>query len=687
MRDRGQAAAERDEARLDRGTALANRVAGASGRQSAESDRDTASDDRAASATDRQFAQLEERFRELANNVDAGFILRVIDPPEFLYLNPAYFKIFGFDPDGPTPTPDQSMALIHLDDRARVESILAGGAGSDLVEQEFRFTGPAGEQRWASERVSPITDDDGVVRRVAGIFSDITDRKAAAAALHDSEERLDQLARSTEVGFFVREQSKMLYMNAGLFRILALDPVMPNPTMPDIVSMIHPDDRELSATATDGADRNESTQVELRIIRPDGEVRWIRQTNDPVATTAGKPIRVAGTITDITERKVAEEAARTAHLEVERANSAKDEFLSRISHELRTPLNAVIGFTQLLELDELTPSQEEAVGHILRGGRHLLAMINDVLDISVIESDRIELSLEPVHCWELVRETIGLMKTLAAARGIEIDLVPGPAATGSFVLADRRRLKQVLLNLLSNAIKYNRPAGRIDIGVAISDGTDLRVSVTDSGLGIEAEDLPRLFNPFDRLDQSSDIEGTGLGLALSERLTSLMNGRLEAESTPGLGSTFTVTLPLTDPPLSAPSPETPAGEPATHTTQSTVLYIEDNSSNVDLLKGILRRRKDWIMTAAGTGRHGLELATTTEPTVILLDLHLPDIDGIDVIRALQANPKTSGIPVAILSADATRAHVSRLLDAGAQKYFTKPIDVTEIYAFLDANAR
>ncbi|MET0865913.1 MAG: PAS domain-containing protein, partial [Nakamurella sp.] len=478
MRDRDQAAAERGEARLDRGTALANRVAGASGRQSAESDRDTASDDRAASATDRQFAQLEERFRELANNVDAGFILRVIDPPEFLYLNPAYFKIFGFDPDGPTPTPDQSMGLIHPDDRARVESILAGAAGSNLVEQEFRFTGPDGGQRWASERVSHITDDDGVVRRVAGIFSDITDRKAAAAALQNSEERLAQLARSTEVGFFVREKSKMLYMNAGLFRILALDPAMPNPTMPDIVSMIHPDDRELSATATGGADRNESTQVELRIVRPDGEIRWIRQTNDPVTTSDGNPIRVAGTITDVTERKVAEDATRTAQLEAERANSAKDEFLSRISHELRTPLNAVIGFTQLLELDDLTPSQDEAVGHILRGGRHLLAMINDVLDISVIESERIELSLEPVQCWELVRETIGLMKTLAAARGIEIDLVPGQGATGCYVLADRRRLKQVLLNLLSNAIKYNRPDGRIDIGVAIADANQLRVAVT-----------------------------------------------------------------------------------------------------------------------------------------------------------------------------------------------------------------
>jgi len=309
MRDRGEAAAERDQARLDRGTALANRVAGASGRQSAGWDRDTASDDRAASATDRLFAQLEERFRELANNVDVGFTLLVLDPPEHLYLNPAYFKVFGLDPSGRWPTPAESWSLIHPDDQAWARSILAGEGARRPVELEFRIIRPDGGQRWVSARVSPMADDDGTVRRFAVIFTDVTERKASDAALRDIEERLEQLARSTEVGFFVREQATMVYMNKGLFRILALDPDMPNPTMAHIESMIHPLDRGLSATATAGADRNESTQVELRIIRPDGEIRWIRETNDPVATTDNGPIRVAGTITDITERKAAEATA------------------------------------------------------------------------------------------------------------------------------------------------------------------------------------------------------------------------------------------------------------------------------------------------------------------------------------------------------------------------------------------
>jgi CheY-like chemotaxis protein/anti-sigma regulatory factor (Ser/Thr protein kinase) len=293
-----------------------------------------------------------------------------------------------------------------------------------------------------------------------------------------------------------------------------------------------------------------------------------------------------------------------------------------------------------------------------------------------------------VHVTELISESIGLMRPLAAARGIEIDNEPGHQTTNRFVRADLRRLKQVLLNLLSNAIKYNRRDGRIVVSVLLAGETHLRIAVTDTGMGIQPEHMPRLFSPFDRLGQlATDVEGTGLGLALSQRLTNLMGGRIDAESSPGNGSTFTVTMPLTDAPEPPPPPHTPTGRPHASTRLSTVLYIEDNPSNVDLLAGILCRRPGWSLTHAGTGGLGLELAGTTEPTVILLDLHLPDIKGLAVIRALQANPDTARIPVAVLSADATSAQVRRLLDAGAEEYFTKPIDVAEIFAFLDSHAR
>ena len=642
MRDRGEAAAERGQARLDRDRALANRLAGASGRQSAGLDRGTASDDRAASATDRQFGQLEERFHELADNVDAGFTLRLIEPSEYLYLNPAYYEIFGLDPGGPTPTPADSIAMVHPDDRGRVTTILDGTAQGDPVEQEWRIIGRDGVQRWIAGWASAITDDDGVIRRVTGIFTDITDRKTADAALRDVEQRLAQLARSTEVGFFVREQTRMLYMNTGLFRILALDPDMPNPTMPDILSMIHPLDRELSTAVTAGADRNNSTQVELRIIRPDGEIRWIRQTNDPVTTTDNGPDpgrrhhhrhhrteeRGSHRPQRATRRRTGQRRQRRIPVPDEPRTADPTQRRPRLRATARTrrPHPVTGRGRRPYPARRQTPAghDQRRVGH----RRHRIRPTRT--------------RTRTVHVAELVSESIGLMRPLAAARGIEIDIDSPDQTANCFVRADLRRLKQVLLNLLSNAIKYNRPGGRIVISVLVADETHLSLAVTDTGMGIPPEDMPRLFSPFDRLgQQATDVEGTGLGLALSQRLTTLMGGRLDAKSNPGEGSTFTVTMPLTDPPEPPPPPQPQRAHQQARTRLSTVLYIEDNPSNVDLLAGILRRRPGWTLTHAGTGSLGLELAGTTEPTVILLDLHLPDIEGLDVIKALQANPDTA----------------------------------------------
>jgi len=267
-------------------------------------------------------------------------------------------------------------------------------------------------------------------------------------------------------------------------------------------------------------------------------------------------------------------------------------------------------------------------------------MINDVLDIARIQSDRLELSPEPIQVATLLTETVGLMTPAAGVNRIEILFDPAQPAAHRYVRGDRRRLQQVLINLLANAIKYNRPDGRIDIDVLLADDKHLSIAVTDTGNGIAAADLPRLFQPFDRLgQQTSDIEGTGIGLALSHRLTTAMGGRLDVASTPGRGSTFTVTMPLTDPSRTThPDSDTTREVPAVG--HGTVLYIEDNHSNIDLLTAVLRLRPGWTMIHAGTGELGLELAATSAPTVILLDLHLPDIDGIDVLQALRTDPTT-----------------------------------------------
>jgi signal transduction histidine kinase/CheY-like chemotaxis protein len=383
---------------------------------------------------------------------------------------------------------------------------------------------------------------------------------------------------------------------------------------------------------------------------------------------------------------------RTAELqraveEADRANHAKSEFLSRMSHELRTPLNAILGFGQILEKQPLAPLQEESVQYILKGGQHLLGLINEILDLARVESGHIELSLEPISIAEIVTESCALVRPLAAER--TISLHSNAATLGrSHVLADRQRLKQVLLNLLSNAIKYNQPGGQVRVyGVPRPDNR-FCIAVQDTGPGITLADQQRLFIPFERLDAGlSGVEGTGLGLALAQRLVTAMGGALILESLPGEGTTFFIELPLVPSPVEALA-EHPLGvyEPEmgiSSERSATILTIEDNLSNMRLLEVLLRSRPGVTLLPAMQGSIGLDLARQHMPDLILLDLNLPDISGKEVLARLQASALTRDIPVIILSADATASQIERLLTAGARAYLTKPLDVTEFLRTLD----
>jgi PAS domain S-box-containing protein len=424
---------------------------------------------------------------------------------------------------------------------------------------------------------------------------------------------------------------------------------------------------------------------ELTHRRRDGSTvvvhsRWALRTD-----AAGVPIGVLEVNRDITERRHAEEVLRDAAQDALAANQAKSEFLSRMSHELRTPLNGVLGFAGLLEMEVEGRPRELARG-IGSAGRHLLDLINDVLDVSRIEAGQMNISLEPVPIEAVLRDAAELVEPLAASRGIVLRIEPHSLAR-DHVIADAQRLKQVLLNLLSNAVKYNRDAGTITVCLE-ADERRLRVAVSDTGPGIAPEMLDRLFTPFDRLGaEQSAVEGTGLGLAISRGLLTAMGGSIRADSGPG-GTTFWVELDLAEDSVTdlmgSPSRAfDTAPQKAAETSRSTVLYVEDNLSNLRLIKYILELRPGVELVPAMQGRLALDLAHAHRVALILLDLHLPDISGQEVLEQLRGDERTRHIPVVVVSADATPPQIERLLRAGARTYLTKPLNVREFLKVLD----
>ena len=423
-------------------------------------------------------------------------------------------------------------------------------------------------------------------------------------------------------------------------------------------------------------------------LHPGGGVHVYNSAKFPLLGLDGEPYAICTVSTDITERKHAEDEIKAARLEAERANRAKSEFLSRMSHDLRTPLNAVLGFAQLLGADALTDDQHDSVRQIRRGGEHLLDLINEVLDIARIEAGQLSLSPEPVEVREIVGHALALVAPLARQR--QISLVTSESALASrSVVADRQRLNQILLNLLSNAVKYNRDGGQVTVGVEQPSEHNLRINVTDTGPGIPPQKLRLLFRPFERLGaESTAIEGTGLGLTLSRGLAEAMGGTIGVVSRLDVGSTFWIELRLANETAVSPVPsaELPTLE-AADGPAATVLYIEDNIANLRLVERVLSRRRAVRLLTAPDGRQGLSRALSERPDVVLLDLHLPDLNGEEVLRQIKAEVSLRATPVIVLSADATPGQVRRLLASGADAYLTKPLNIQEVLAVIDRTLR
>lgn len=429
---------------------------------------------------------------------------------------------------------------------------------------------------------------------------------------------------------------------------------------------------------------------ELRLSRPETG-RWRPDALDHVTTAINAARRsIADFRTEVLalnaslEQRVEERTAQLAVANQElseavaeavRASQAKSEFLSRMSHELRTPMNAILGFSQVLEVEPLNGAQQGFVREIHQAGDHLLELIDDLLDLSRIESGRLAIAVEAVALRPAVEQAVQLVQPLLRQRGVSL---LDECARDVMVLADTTRLRQVLVNLLSNAAKYDRQGGSVRIGSRLLDEDRIRLSVSDEGAGIAPENVGKLFKPFERLGADlTEVEGTGIGLAISKRLVELMGGTIGVDSVPGQGSTFWIELPLAQAAADHAAAQPAAALPVAGD-KLKVLYVEDNTANLKVVEAMLRRQPNLMLLSASNGEYGLELAQRYLPQAILLDIHLPGMDGYALLKELQSRPETRDIPVIALSADAMPLDVERGLAAGFRRYLTKPVKLPEL---------
>ncbi len=433
---------------------------------------------------------------------------------------------------------------------------------------------------------------------------------------------------------------------------------------------------------------------ELRMTKGNGTPFWAHLAANVTQNARGVALQRV-ILSDISESKFMDQALRETNVKLEsaklmadKANRAKSEFLSSMSHELRSPLNAILGFAQLMDSGSLppTPLQKDRIDHILQAGWHLLTLINEILDLATVESGKLSLSLEALSLAEVLGDCEAMMEPLAQQRGIHLSFPRFDRPC--MVHADRTRLKQVILNLLSNAIKYNRVDGTVVVGFDTGTPGRVRISVQDSGEGMSEEELAQLFQPFNRLGQeTSGVEGTGIGLVVSKRLVELMQGSIGVQSSVGGGSVFWIELDLATTPqvvanaddrlMPRPTPQQPGER------QHILLYVEDNQANITLVEQIVALRSDMQLLSALNGSRGIAMARSERPDVILLDIGLPDISGLQALRILREDPATRQIPVLAISANAMPADIEAGLAAGFLRYLTKPIKVDELLQTLD----
>jgi len=612
-------------------------------------------------ATQEALRNSEEKFRELAETIDDMFWLASPDLGETLYVSPAYERIWGRSLE--TAYSRDYLNAIHPADKAHVLRAM-GRIVEGHYDESYRIIHPDGNIRWVRDRAFPIYNENGTLKRYAGVTQDISERISFERRLEESEKRTRTVLESITDAFFSLDRKwRFTYINEqASAHLQASDSLLGKniwAALPQIESSAFYTRCHVAVSS--------GKAVMFEEYFPSIDT-WLDIHIYPSAEGLSVYFH------DISERIQQEENLRQAKEEAERANQAKSDFLSRMSHELRTPLNAILGFGQLLRMAELNEEDDEAARDIVKAGEHLLGLINEVLDIARIESGNLALSAEPLCLADALCEVLEMLRPLAQAANVTIHTEVPPE---SYVKADWQRLKQVLLNLLSNAIKYNVEGGEVHIDFEVQ-GDQSFMSVRDTGVGIDPKLLPRVFEPFDRLGaETTSVEGTGIGLSLTKHLVELMGGSIGLESSLGEGTTVSLELERTSAPTLS-QPDVTAKEKGHQPERNyKVVYIEDNLTNLKLVKRIFADMTNFELLSTVQGRIGIELAVQHMPDLILLDLHLPDMPGTEVLRQLRADSATQAVPVLVISADAMPERRQELLTAGADAFLSKPLDLRD----------
>jgi PAS domain S-box-containing protein len=585
--------------------------------------------------------------------------------------------------------------LTHPEDTDKVQQAQQRAIETGETQRiDHRILWPDGTVRWVHLEGYAERDAAGEPVALAGTLQDITERKQTETALEESRKRLEEAQSLAKLGHWSADLTTgTLQWSDEIYRIFGQDPACFTPSIETFHRSVHPDDLEMLRESERHAVATGVHDVVHRIVRPDGAVRYVHELARAQIGADGEMVRLTGTVQDVTELKQTEHAMLQAKEAAEAASRAKSEFLASMSHELRTPLNSILGFAQLFGMDTHLPEKTRDHAHeIERAGQHLLSLVNDLIDLARIEAGKMELFPAAVSVKAVVGDSLAMVAPIARERGIRL-IDAGGNGRETVVQADATRLQQVLINLLANAIKYNRPAGSVHLACHAGDGV-VRIAITDTGPGIPAHKQSRMFSPFDRLGaERGQVEGSGIGLVITQRIVEAMGGSIGFESTEGRGSTFWVELPLAavpaPAPVAAPAPDMPDAQAA----RSYVLYIEDNPMNQRLMQQIFAARKQFELRVAHTAEIGIQLARVELPALILMDINLPGMDGYAALAALKADPGTAAIPVVAVSANAMKGDHKRGIEAGFAAYLTKPIDIPSLCKVVDrliletANAR